>query len=72
MSWSADLFSGSARHAAVRLPAADVAAEPTAGDIITLDGLTYDVRAVTREPKTGPEAMWWICLCACDQRGKYA
>lgn len=69
--WPEDLFRNQARHAAVRLSAADVAMEPTTEDTITLDGLDYDVRAVQREPKTGPEAMWWICLCACDQRGKY-
>ncbi|MBU1040138.1 MAG: hypothetical protein KKF77_03440 [Proteobacteria bacterium] len=70
-SWPEDLFRNQARHAAVRLRAADVAAEPTKDDSIALDGLTYRVRAVSREPRTGPEAMWWICLCACDQRGKY-
>lgn len=69
--WPEDLFRNKARHAAVRLPAASLAAEPTSEDTITLDGLSYDVRAVTREPRTGPEALWWICLCACDQRGKY-
>ncbi|MHC1701494.1 MAG: hypothetical protein AB9900_11005 [Humidesulfovibrio sp.] len=69
--WPEDLFRNQARHAAVRLRAADVTAEPTGEDSIALDALTYRVRAVKREPRTGPEVMWWICLCACDQRGKY-
>ena len=69
--WPEDLFRNQARHAGIRLSAADVATEPTDEDTITLDGLDYAVRAVQREPKTGPAVLWWICLCASDQRGKY-
>ena len=69
--WPADMFPNSARHAAVRLSAADVAAEPTTRDSITLDGLAHEVRAVDREPRTGPHVLWWVCLCASSQRGKY-
>lgn len=69
--WPADLFRNMARHASFRLSAADVAAEPTSDDKLSVDGLVYRVRSVAREPKTGPEAMWWICLCANDQKGKY-
>lgn len=69
--WPSDLFRNTARHAAFRLSVADVAVEPSSDAKITVDGLLYRVRSVAREPKTGPEAMWWICLCACEQRGKY-
>lgn len=67
--WPPDLFSNTARHAAFRLSAA--LAEPTRDDKLTVDGVAYRLRTVAREPKTGPEAMWWICLCANEQRGKY-
>lgn len=69
--WPSDLFRNAARHAAFRLSVADVAAEPSSDAKITVDGLIYRVRSVTREPKTGPVGMWWICLCANEQRGKY-
>jgi len=69
--WPSDIFSHSARHAEFRFSVADVPQEPTPEDSISADGLIYEVRAVAREPKTGPEAMWWICLCAAQQRGRY-
>ena len=69
--WPSDLFRNTARHAAFRLSVDDVAAEPSSDAKITVDGLIYRVRSVTREPKTGPVAMWWICLCANEQRGRY-
>jgi len=69
--WPTDMFPHNARHAEFRLSPADVPQEPTAEDSIGVDGLTYEVRAVWREPKTGPEAMFWICLAASSQRGRY-
>jgi hypothetical protein len=69
--WPGDLFRNMARHASFRLSPADVPAKPTHEDTISVDGLAYRVRNVQREPKTGPEPLWWICLCANDQRGKY-
>lgn len=69
--WPSDLFRNAARHAAFRLSVADIPTEPTHDARIAVDGLVYRVRSVSREPKTGREAMWWICLCANEQRGKY-
>ena len=68
--WPADLFPNTAKHASLRISPADVVDEPTGDDIITMDGLSYEVRAVQREPKTG-QALWWVLLCAADQRGRY-
>ncbi len=68
--WPADLFPNTAKHASLRISPADVVDEPTGDDTITLDGLDFEVRAVQREPKTG-QPLWWVLLCAADQRGRY-
>lgn len=68
--WPEDLFPYAAKHALVRFAAAGTT-EPGSADTIGLDGLAYEVRQVFREPRTGPAPLWWLCLCACGQRGKY-
>jgi hypothetical protein len=69
--WNSDQFPNQGRHAAFRLSAADVSAEPKVEDKITHAGLVYTVRQVLRVPKAGPEVLWWECLAACQQRGKF-
>lgn len=73
--WDAELFPREAVHAEVRLAAEDEEgapiAAPSRGDLITIGGVSHDVRKVLREPKTGPAPLWWICQCASMQGGKY-
>jgi hypothetical protein len=69
--WPADTFRNQATHAQFRLSPNDVPNQPQVDDILSVDALDYRVRKVSREPKTGPSIMWWICLCAAEQGGKY-
>ena len=69
--WPQDLFRNKATHASFRLSPADVSSKPQPDDILSVDGLDYRIRQLNREPKTGSEVLWWICLCAAEQGGKY-
>lgn len=69
--WPTDSFQFTARHAAVRMAPADIAAAPAEGDTFSLDGLDYQVRIVRPVPQTGTDTLWIESLCAADQRGRY-